>query len=108
MNFSDKQKTKITHMITKGAKIDAIAKAIGGNCTWPDIQQFCWETGYMSWQGSKKMISTRLKRFVNATTQSERKKLAKEIDESASYLYYCAKEMRTRIIAVEKALKLIT
>ncbi len=45
MNFSDKQKTKIIHMITKGEKLEAIAKAIGGNCTWTDIQQFCWESG---------------------------------------------------------------
>lgn len=108
MNFTDKQKTKITHMITKGEKMEAIAKAIGGNCTWPDIQQFCWDTGYMSWQGSKKIISNRLKRFANATTQAERKTLSKEIDKRASYLYYCAKEMRTRIVAVEKALKVIT
>ena len=108
MNFSEKQKTKITHMITKGEKMDAIAKAVGGKCTWQDIQQFCWETGYMSWQGSKKMISNRLRRFANATSQAEKKNLAKEIDESVSYLYYCAKEMRTRIVAVEKALKRIT
>lgn len=108
MNFTDRQKTKITHMITKGEKMDRIAKEIGGNCTWQDIQQFCWETGYMSWQGSKKMISTRLKRFETAGRQSDRKQLAKDIDEAVSYLYYCAKEMRSRIVAVEKALKHIT
>ncbi len=62
----------------------------------------------MAWQGSKRIISNRLKRFANATTQAERKKLASEIDQSVSYLYFCAKEMRTRIIAVEKALKNIT
>ena len=108
MNFNDKQKRKITHMITKGEKMDTIAEAIGHHCRWQDIQRFCWETGYMSWQGSKKMISNRLKRFAIATTQAERKKLAQEIDNSASYLYYCAKEMRTRIVAVEKAVKQIT
>lgn len=108
MEFTTRQKDKITHMITKGEKMDKIAAEIGKNCTWQDIQEFCWETGYMSWQGAKKMISNRLKRFETATTQSDRKKLAKEIDESVSYLYYCAKEMRSRIIAVEKALKQIT
>lgn len=108
MDFGDRQKTKITRMITKGEKMDRIAQEIGGNCTWMDIQQFCWETGYMSWQGSKKIISNRLKKFATAGTREERKKLAKEIDESTSYLYYCAKEMRSRIVKVEKAIKGIT
>lgn len=108
MPFSDREKTKIIHMITNGEKMHKIAQAIGRNCTWQDVQQFCWVTGYMSWQGSKTMVSNRLKRFALARTKREREKLAKEIDEATSYLYYCAKEMRTRIIAVEKALKHIT
>ena len=105
MDFTDKQKTKITRMITRGEKMDTIAREIGGNCTWQDIQQFCWESGYMSWQGSKKMISNRLNRFKAAGTQAERERLAKEIDDAVSYLYYCAKEMRSRIVEIEKALK---
>ena len=108
MDFTDKQKTKIIHMITKGERMHAIAKEIGGNCTWQDIQQFCWESGYMGWQGSKRMISNRLTRFKAAGTQAERVRLATEIDEAVSYLYYCAKEMRSRIVAVEKALKHIS
>jgi hypothetical protein len=107
MDFSDRQKEKIIHMITKGETMDTIAREIGGSCTWQDIQQFCWQTGAMSWQGSKKMISNRLKRFKIATKQDEREKLAKEIDESMSYLYYCAKQMRERIVAIEQALKKI-
>ena len=105
MKFTDRQQDKIVHMITKGERMDKVAAEIAGNCTWQDIQQFCWETGYMSWQGSKKMISNRLKRCFTATTQNERKKLAEEIDESVSYFYYCAKQMRARIVAVEKALQ---
>ena len=107
MNFTDKQKTKITHMITKGEKMQKIADAVGGNCTYQDIQAFCWETGYMSWQGSKKMIANRLKQFAGASTQSERKRLAAEIDQSVSYLYNCAKQMRERVVAVEKAIQKI-
>jgi hypothetical protein len=107
MNFTKRQKDKIVHMIGKGDKMETIAREIGGNCTWQDIQQFCWETGWMSWQGSKKMISTRLKKFKTASTQSTRAQLAKEIDESVGYLYYCAKQMRDRIVNVERALKLI-
>ena len=107
MQFTNAQEEKIRHMITKGDKIEAIAKAIGGNCTWLDVQQFCWATGAMSWQGSKKMISTRLKRFKTATTQQLREQLAAEIDELTSYLYNCSKQMRERITAVENALKKI-
>lgn len=108
MDFSERQEKKIIHMITKGEKMEAIARKVGRSCTWEDIQQFCWETGFMSWQGSKRMISTRLRKFATATKESERKKLAGEIDESVSYLYYCAKQMRSRIVEVEKALKKIT
>lgn len=105
MAFTTKQMVEIEHLITKGEKLDAIAEKIGGSCTWKEIQAFCWESGATSWQGSKKMISNRLKRLKTATTQSEREKLAKEIGEKADYLYYCAKEMRKRIQAVEKALQ---
>lgn len=107
MQFTDREKKKIEPMIMKGEKMEAIAQEIGGNCTWQDIQRYCWEIGAMSWQGSKKMISNRLKRFKTATTQAEREKLADEIDQSLSYLYYCAKQMRERIIAVEAALRKI-
>ena len=104
MTFTAKQKETIEHMITKGDKMDAIAKAIGGDCTWKDIQEYCWDSGAMSWQGSKKMISNRLKKFKNASKQQEREKLADEISQSADYLYFCAKQMRERIRAIEKAL----
>ena len=107
MQFNDRQKQKIEHMITKGDKMESIAREIGGNCNWQDIQEFCWETGAMSWRGSKKMISNRLKRFKTATTQADREKLSVEIGASVHYLYYCAKQMRERIVAVEKALQKI-
>jgi DNA-binding ferritin-like protein (Dps family) len=107
MQFTTRQRDKIEHMIMKGEKMETIAQEIGGNCTWQDIQQYCWESGAMSWRGSKKMISNRLKKFKTATTQQERETLADEIDESVSYLYYCAKQMRERILAVEGALRKI-
>ena len=107
MDFNKRQKEKIKQMITSGATFKKIVAEIGGECTWNDVQHFCWESGDMSWQGSKKMISNRLKRFKTASRQPDRQKLAKEIDQSVSYLYYCAKEMRARIVAVEKALSQI-
>lgn len=107
MTFVDKQKEKIEHMIMKGEKMEKIAKEIGGNCTWQDIQRYCWESGAMSWQGSKKMISNRLKKFQIATKKAYREQLANEIKNSVSYLYHCAKQMRKRIMAVEHALQKI-
>ena len=107
MQFTNKQKKKIEDMITKGETMDTIAKMIGGDCTWQEIQAYCWESGWMTWQGSKKIISNRLKRFKLASTQGERERLAAEIDDYVSYLYYCAKQMRNRIKSVEKALQKI-
>lgn len=105
MTFTGKQKEKIKHMIMKGERMKKIAKEIGVNCTWQDIQRYCWESGAMSWQGSKKMISNRLKKFKNATTQASREQLANEIKDSVSYLYYCVKQMRELIKSVESALQ---
>lgn len=107
MQFSDRQKEKIEQMIMNGEKMETIAREIGGGCTWQDIQKYCWESGAMSWQGSKKMISNRLKGFKTATTQSRREQLAAEIGRSVNYLYYCAKQMRQRILEVEQALQKI-
>jgi len=107
MDFMDREKEKIEQMIMKGDKMEAIAQQIAGKCTWQDIQHYCWESGAMSWRGSKMMISNRLKRFKTATTQAEREKIADEIDQSVSYLYYCAKQMRERILAIEGALRKI-
>jgi hypothetical protein len=107
MNFTKDQETTIEHMITKGDKMEAIAQAIGKGCTWQDIQEYCWANGAMSWQGSKKMISNRLKRFRTTSRQEDREQLAGEIADAVNYLYNCAKQMRSRILEVEKALKKI-
>jgi len=84
-----------------------ISQAIGGGCTWKDIQEYCWQSGSMSWQGSKKIISNCLKKFPTAGTADERKALAAKIDERARYLYYLGKEMRDRVLEFEKAFEKI-
>jgi hypothetical protein len=103
MKFTSDQAAKIANLINKGEKFHVIAKKLGGGCTWQDIQAFCWQTGEMSWQGSKKMISSRLKKLPTATTRPAREQLAKEIAERVDYLYYCAKDMKERLDTFEKA-----
>src|SRR5438067_438666 len=108
MQFTDTQAAQIVSMINKGEKFYVIAKKIAGGCTWQDIQAFCWQTGEMSWQGSKKMISSRLKKLPTATTKQEREQLGQEIAQRVDYLYYCAKDMKDRLDQYERlAAKLI-
>ncbi len=102
MEFTQEEQKKIIGLIKKWNRFDKIAKAIGGHCSWQDIQEFCWKTKQWSWQGSKKMITTRLKKLRTATKQEYRGALTEEIDERVNYLYNCAKEMKARIDDFEK------
>jgi hypothetical protein len=102
MEFTNEEQDKIANLITKGEKFQVIAKKIGGGCSWQDIQAFCWQSGNMSWQGSKKMISSRLKKLATAGTRAEREQLAAAIRERVDYLYYCARGMKEKIDAFEK------
>ena len=103
MTFTLEEEDKIANLINKGEKFQVIAKKVGRGCTWQDIQAFSWESGNMSWQGSKKMISSRLKRLATAGTRAEREKIATEIKERVDYLYYCARDMKDKLAAFEKA-----
>jgi hypothetical protein len=103
MEFTQEQQDKIANLITSGNKFQLVAKKIGGGCTWQDIQAFCWQSGNMSRQGSKKMVSSRLKKLANAGTRAEREQLTAEIKERVDYLYYCARDMKDKIRAFEKA-----
>jgi hypothetical protein len=104
MEFTPQEQESIIALIKKGDRFDKVAKAIGGHCTWQDVQAFCWQTKQWSWQGSKKVISTRLQSLRSATKREDRENLAAEIDERVSYLYNCAKEMKARIDEIEKFL----
>jgi len=103
MQFTDDQAAQIVGMINRGEKFYVIARKIGKGCTWQDIQAFCWQKGEMSWQGSKRMISTRLNRLPTAGQREEGERLAEEIRQRVHYLYHCAKAMKDRLDVLEKA-----
>ena len=105
MALTKQQQETIDRMIMAGKTFDAVAKELGGNVSWVDIQQYAWESGNMSWQGSMKMISTRLKKLRTATKESERVKLGNEVQARAKYLYNCAKAMRDKLEKIEKVMK---
>jgi len=105
MEFTKEEQETIVKLIRKGARFDKIVTAVGGHCSWQDIQAFCWQTKEMSWQGSKGMISRRLTKLEHAGKKEDRVRLASEIDERVSYLYNCAKEMKARLDEVEKFMK---
>jgi hypothetical protein len=103
MNFTPEEEQKIANLINKGEKFQVIAKKIGRGSTWQDIQAFSWQSGNNSWQGSKKMISSRLKRLATAGTRAEREQITKEIKGRVDYLYNCARDMKDKLGAFEKA-----
>ena len=103
MSFSKPQEKKIEKLLMAGKSFDEVAKTIGGNHHWTDIQFYAWESGAMSWRGSKKMISSRLKKLVSEGKRAERQKLVKEIDERVKYLYNCSKAAKTKLDKIKKA-----
>lgn len=107
MPFNESQKQKIESLIKKGVSMYEIAQTIGNNCSWTDVQVYCWKTGKMSWRGSKKIITNSLNKLSTATTENERKKLAETINRNVNYLYYLGKEMRGRVLEITKSLKKI-
>jgi len=105
MALTTQQQETIDSMIMAGKTFDPVTKELGGNVTWVDIQRYTWESGNMSWQGSMKMISTRLKKLRTATKERERANLAEEIRARAKYLYNCVKAMRGKLEKIKKAVK---
>ena len=105
MALTKQQQETIDRMIMAGKTFDAVAKELGGNVSWVDIQQYAWESGKMSWQGSKNIISRRLKRLADAGTRDERIKIASEVKERVDYLYNCAKAMRYKLEKIERVVK---
>jgi hypothetical protein len=104
MKFTDEQRRKIDSLVKKGTPMWKIADLIGNGCRWTDIQAHCWETGTMSWQGSKRIVSNGLRKMAASNCAKERQELSVKIDEQVKFLYYLGKEMRDRLVNVEKAI----
>ena len=55
-------------------------------------------------QGTKQIISRRLKRLINEQDQSEREQLVNEVAECVDYLYYQGKSLGSQVERARKAL----
>ncbi|MCB9357514.1 MAG: hypothetical protein H6505_02985 [Calditrichaeota bacterium] len=86
----------VIEMITQGETFDKIAAKLDNKHNWTVIQEYCWSTDKMSWQGSKKMISNRTKKL-SANASREQLVMLQEIDQRVQYLYNCAKAMKQKL-----------
>lgn len=93
---------QIEKMITAGSTFDEIVKKLKNRYHWTEIQAYAWGSGKMSWRGSKKMISTRLKKLRGKMTSSQDQASIDEINMRITYLYNCARALQTKLEAIQK------
>ena len=92
----------VEKMITAGSTFDEIVKKFGGKYHWTDVQAYAWGSGKMSWRGSKKMISTRLKKLRAKATLPSDQAAIDEINVRITYLYNCARALQAKLEAIQK------
>lgn len=68
------------------------------------IQAHLWQSGTLTWQGAKTIITRRLSKVENAITKEGRSKLVNEIQEQIDYLYYAARQLQKQLERVKKSL----
>ena len=105
MALTARQKRRIEKMAREGITFSFISKIIFGDFEhYDEILYHCWETGCLSWQGAKKMISIRLKRISLANLpQLAKMQAIKEISEYVEYLYQCGKALQQKLDKIREA-----
>ena len=104
--FTARQKKRIEKMAREGRSFGDIVYALTKSYDrYAEVQQHCWSSGCLNWQGAKKMISLRLKRLPQKRmSKDERKRLIQEIQEYVDYLYYCGRDLQKKVRAARRAL----
>ncbi len=68
------------------------------------VQTLLWERETLPWQGSKAIITRRLRSLKTATRQERRAELIADVKEQVDYLYYAATHLRARLDKVKKTI----
>ncbi len=69
------------------------------------VQRLLWDKGTLPWQGSKAIITRRLRSLRTATRRESRDELVEAVKEQVDYLYYAATHLRAQLDNVRKAIK---
>ncbi len=94
------QKTRISRMALSGRSIVEIAER--HKLDFGVVQAVLWEQGTLTLQGSKSLISRRLRSLRAATRQEDRAALVRDVQAQVDYIYYAAKRLQAQREKVRK------
>ncbi len=104
--FTKIQKKRIERMASEGKPFSDIVYAITKSYDryW-EVYEHCWRSGCLSWVGTKRMITNRLKKLQKKRlSEDERKNLIEEIRGYVNYLYYQGKMLHEKVKRVRRAI----
>ena len=97
-----RRKQAISQMARGGRSIVEIASRY--KLDYGVVQALLWEQETLPWQGSKAIITRRLRSLRTATRQKSRTELVEDVKEQVDYLYYAATQLRARLDKVKKSI----
>ncbi len=93
----------ISQMARRGRSIVEIADRY--KLDYGVVQRLLWDKGTLPWQGSKAIITRRLRSLRTATRRESRDELVEAVKEQVDYLYYAATQLRARLDKVKKSIR---
>ncbi len=93
----------ISQMARRGRSIVEIADRY--KLDYGVVQRLLWDNGTLPWQGSKAIITRRLRSLRTATRRESRDELVEAVEEQVDYLYYAATQLRDRLDKVKKSIR---
>ena len=100
--LSAEKRQKLIDGAVAGESINEMSKRLG--VEFSVAQRLLWQSGTLPWQGSKTIITRRLRSLRTACRRSDRNKLAKDVEEQVAYLYYAAKRQQDHLPKVKNLL----
>ena len=100
--LADSQKQQICQMARDGHSIVEIADRF--KLDYGVVQALLWAQGTLPWQGSKAIITRRLRSLMGARRQERRGQLIKEIQQQVDYLYYAARQLQAQLDRAKRAM----
>ena len=99
-NLPKAQKNRISRMALSGRSIVEIAEK--HKLDFGVVQSVLWEQGTLTLQGSKSLISRRLRSLRAAGRQEDRATLVRDVQAQVDYIYYAAKQLQAQREKVRK------
>ncbi len=96
------QKKRISRMAQDGRSIVEIADK--HKLDYGIVQAVLWQQGTLSLQGSKSLISRRLRSLKTATRQDERARLVEDVQAQVDYIYYAARQLQAQRDRIRKTI----